>query len=239
MLADDCVELWVVYEGETALGVDPRNPKRKLAWSGAHHEVLFVALPTACKGQRQVVARDVFTELGASTNYSRTYTGVSPRTLAEIPRLTVDDKNTILGSDAVGAFAKERVAKDMDAKGHPLFWGEWKPVMLFNILYKDFEITDVWDMSVGVGAAAILVFYSKVHDFGVCFNDAHRKWVHRLIQQCFTTLVADGHTAVDDAVVKRVQQYFHRAVSTARQWLPSDETKPSVAGAADDSDLEE
>ena len=86
-------ELWVVYEGESCLGRDPRNPKRKLAWSGTHNEIRFVSRPSA------IMVHEVFTKCGESTtNYSKRYTVVQNRTLEEIPRFTVDDKATSLGT---------------------------------------------------------------------------------------------------------------------------------------------
>lgn len=52
-VGDAFLELWVVYEMETALSSDVRNPKRKVAWSGANMETLFVLLPSVEKGQRK------------------------------------------------------------------------------------------------------------------------------------------------------------------------------------------
>ena len=86
--------LWVVYEGESCLGRDPRNPKRKLAWSGTHNEIRFVSRPSAIMGQRKIVSHEVFTKCGESTNYSKSYTVVQNKTLEDIPRFTVDDKAT-------------------------------------------------------------------------------------------------------------------------------------------------
>ena len=112
-IGDDFLELWVVYEMETALGTDVRNPKRKNAWSAASIETLFVLLPHAIKGQRKVVARDLYTKSGESTNFSRSYTGVPFRNLAEIPRVTDEGKAQILGAAAVGAFEKDRIRKEI------------------------------------------------------------------------------------------------------------------------------
>ena len=60
------------------------------------------------------------------------------RNLLEIPRLTEEGKKQIMGQAAVGAFTKERVKREVEAKGHPLFWAEWKPVNLFSTLFRDF-----------------------------------------------------------------------------------------------------
>ena len=58
------VELWVIYESETAFGVDVRHPKRKLAWSGSNMETLFVILPGSDRRVRALVKRDTFNKCG-------------------------------------------------------------------------------------------------------------------------------------------------------------------------------
>ena len=103
-VGDDFLELWVVYDMETSLNIDARNPKRKVAWSSANMEIIFVALPCMSKGPREVVARTVFTKSGEATNFSRTFSGVPFRNLAELPRVTAHVKEGILGSSAVGTF---------------------------------------------------------------------------------------------------------------------------------------
>ena len=141
------IEVWVLFDGETSFGVDVRNPKRENVCSSNNVGTLFVKLPEANKGQRKVVARASFTKCGESTNFSGTYTGVPCRTLAEIQRLATGSKQQICGSSAVGEFCRERVRKEVEEKGHPLFWGEWKPGSLDLTLFADFEVTDVSDMT--------------------------------------------------------------------------------------------
>ena len=117
---------------EASLNTDVRNPKRKVAWSGANMETMFVALPSASKGQRKVVARIAdFAKSGEATNFSRTFTGVPFRSVAELPRVTADVREGILGGSAVGIFNKQRVQKEVEEKCHPMFWGEWKPIQLW------------------------------------------------------------------------------------------------------------
>ena len=121
LVGDDAfTELWIVYDLETSLRQDVRNPKRKLAWSGQNMETLFVILPQKNKGQRHLVARNLFTKSGESTNFSRSYTGVPFRNLAEIPRLQAEAKANILGPSATGTIAKTRVEREVAERGHPL-----------------------------------------------------------------------------------------------------------------------
>ena len=109
---DAFTELWVVYDMETSLRQDVRNPKRKIAWTAPSLETLFVVFSgDKTKTAFSIVDRDLFTKSGESTNFSRSYTGVPFRNLAEIPRLTAECKQRILGQAAVGAFTKERVLR--------------------------------------------------------------------------------------------------------------------------------
>ena len=126
-------------------------------------------LPDATKAQRKVVARSSFTKCGEATNFSRTYTGVPIRTLSEIPRLTTASKQQKFGSSAVGDFCRERVRKEVEEKGHPLFWGEWKPVSLYLTMFGDFEVTDLNDMTTVSGTANIAAFYTKLSHNCLCF----------------------------------------------------------------------
>ena len=159
---EDFIELWFIYNLETSMQQDVRNPKRKLAWSSQNMEVLFVKLPWKSKGQRKLVARDLFTKSGESTNFSRSYTGVPFRNIGEIPRVTEDAKKNILGPAAVGALGRERVETEVAERGQPLMWGEWKPASLFSTLIRDFQVAKVVDATPCSGAACLASLYSKV-----------------------------------------------------------------------------
>ena len=222
VLGDDFTELWLVYDMETSLNTDVRNPKRKNAWSCANVEIIFALLPQMEKGQRKVVARDLFTKCGESTNFSRSYSGVPFRNIAEIPRCTEAQKRDILGMAAVGAFDKQRVMMEVAEQGHPLFWGEWKPVSLFATLCRDFGVTTVVDMTPGSGAASIASLYCKVHYRGFCNNAAHKDWLLGHLRRVFVAIVMNKDVKADDNLVKNVSKYLRRAAEVARQLLPKE-----------------
>ena len=233
-VGDEFVELWVLYDMETSLHTDVRNPKRKLAWSSSNMETLFALLPHAHKGQRAVVPRDLFTKSGESTNFSRSYSGVPFRNLKEIPRLTPEAKGKILGVAAVGAFEKERVQKEADARGHPLFWGEWKPVTLFSTLYRDFQVADIVDLTPGSGAACIAALYTSIPYHAICQNEPHRQWLQGLIQRIYTAMVLHKEVATDKDLVKHVETYLQRTAAAARQMLPKTGSAVADSTAGDD-----
>ena len=192
------------------------------------------------KGRRKIIPRDTFTKCGESTNYSKTYPGVPGRTLNEIPRLTADNKRGICGPSAVGDFIKKRVQKEIDEKGHPLFWGEWKPVSIFISWVSDFEATEIVDLTPGSGAFAIAAIYSNKPYTGVCFNAAHRSWVEKFLDTIFVGIVASEKTIADDEVVESVKLYLKHSVEQATMLLPKEPTAlVECFAGADDSDLDE
>ena len=79
----------------------------------------------------------------------------------------------------------------MDEKGHPLFWGEWKPVSLYLTMFTDFHVTDLNDMTTASGAANIAAFYANIPCNGLCFNLSHLDWLNANLEQVFVAIVAD------------------------------------------------
>ena len=96
---------------------------------------------------------------------------------------------------------------------------------MYIALLGDFEVTDVIDLSIGSGAAAIGAQYKQCQYFGVCYNNNNMCWVRRLLQESFLNLVADGSINVDRAIVKNVKQYFQHTVLESRHWRPSHDTE--------------
>ena len=100
------------------------------------------------------------------------------------------------------------------------------------------EVTDVFDLTLVSGAAAIGAMLQQVKYYGICLNDAHRLWLDSKLEHTFFALVVDGKTKVDEGFVRKVHQYCHRAVDAARRWLPSEEARAAAAAGNNDSDME-
>jgi hypothetical protein len=216
--ASSATELWTIYDMETSLNTDVRNPKRKLQWASDSMETLFALFPAAGK---KAVARDSFTKSGESTNWSRTYTGVPFRNLAEIPRMLPQTKQGILGQSAVGEFERGRVQSEVAERGHPLFWGEWKPVAFFSAMMRDTRATRCVDLTPGSGAAAVAAISSGVQYMGLCHNQAHQLWLQNLLERIFLALVQEKQVAgIEKDLLDNVGKYLQRAASAAKQLLP-------------------
>ena len=236
---DETMELWITYSMETSLKSDLRNPKRKLAWSCDNMEKIFAAPPTAGVGgtRRRLVPRDHYTKSGESTNFCKSYTGVDWRHLCEIPRCSSAKKVEILGQSAVGDFVKARVQKEIKEKGHPLFWGEWKPVHYYSTLMRDFECSEVVDWTPGSGAACIAALYHGVPYTAFFQNAAHKDFVWNYIKRVFLAIVVEKKEKVVDAdLAASVCRYLEQSADSARQLLPRTEPLKVVESQTGDND---
>ena len=166
------------------------------------------------------------------------------RNLAEIPRLTSDAKKHILGRSAVGEFSKIRVQKEISEKGHPLLWGEWKPVTLYSTLYRDLQVADVVDLTPGSGAACLAALYCGLFYVGFGYNEAHRGWIQYLMKGMIMAMVLaqDKSVAADAELVKNVGAYLQSTAEAAKRLLPKNCTKGTAFGDShtgdNDSDAE-
>ena len=235
-------ELWIVYDMETKLHTDIRNPKRKNAFSCANFEIVFAVLAECIRGQRTLTVRENFTKSGESTSFCKSYTGVPFRNLVEIPRVTADTKRHLLGPSAVGDFTKDRVKKEIAERGQPLFWAEWKPVGLMVHLFRDFHPSLVVDLTPGSGAAFCAAIHAKVRYAAICHNEASSKWLKDWITRAFLALVANTTVASDAKVVASIERYLARSVMAAKKELPSMREESAFGDSIvgdDDSDEDE
>ena len=66
-----------------------------------------------------------------------------------------DSKHAMLGNVPVPALPRDRMQKEVEANGHPMFWAEWKPIALHSAFFRDWNVQEVVDLTPGSGAAAV------------------------------------------------------------------------------------
>ena len=159
--------------------------------------------------------------------------------MAEIPRVTEEGKTHILGPTAIGTLSEHRVVKEIKERGHPLFWGEWKPVQLFSTLYNDLHVSDVVDVTPGSGAACVAAMYNNIPYYGFSINEKHRKWFLDHIQKVFLALVYGKEVAVDKGIFDNVKKYLQRSAEAAKHVLPSGTAFMDCVAGHDDSEDDE
>ena len=116
--------------------------------------------------------------------------------------------------------------------------GEWKPIQLFTTILSDVGATDVADFTTGTGAAYVAAKFLDLPYKGFCHNEAHKEWLHSLMQRLLLALMADKKVAVEDEVLKNVQTHLQRAAEGARKLLPQDSSAIGDCLAGDDDSEE-
>lgn len=126
------VEHWNIYEKPLAL--DPRYPKRELAFSNCNRETVMVYRPVH-KKKNKAVTRTSFNACGEKSSFDLTYTKVPLRSLGELPKVTTTDKRKMLGSemDLPLSYPGQPLAAD----GVPFAWAETKSVDWWVTLFKE------------------------------------------------------------------------------------------------------
>ena len=111
---------------------------------------------------------------------------------------------------------------------------------MFSTLIRDFQISEVVDMTPGSGAACLASLYSKTPYTGVAHNEKHQTWLQDILQRMFVSMVISNDVVADAVLVKNVSTYLNRSAEAARAMLPS--LKPLVVESItcdDDSDFDE
>ena len=182
------------------------------------------------------------------TTFEPTLSGVPHRQLQTIPRLDRDGVEQILGRPAVAGAdvaIKPHVKDEIDKRGHPLFWSEYKSVQLFKVLFDQFDITHIWDVTPGSGAAASAALATGTQYEGFTANAAHKQWIEAIMDRAIFALAieSDETTAAVGATkehVANIRLFFHSTVKEAKRHLsaeaPTMEEKEEESKGGDSSD---
>ena len=125
--------------------------------------------------------RDNFSACGETNTHTRTHSGVEWRSLASLPRMSLNVKQQLTG---IGApIYDDAVHKETKTKGHPLFWKETLDVEWFIALFKDLYVTHVFDATPGSGAAACAAAILDISYEGVAMSAKHEAWLDNIMDK--------------------------------------------------------
>ena len=232
------VDAWIIYDSPSR-GKDPRMPGRKVAFSSLNRETLIACLP-ARKTKMRAQPRDSFMSCGEKTNHELTYSGVSIRSMSQLPRLSWEDRCEITG---VRELPSEDVCETTEQKGFPLFWSDWKSIALFAAIFKNFSATHVFDLTPGSVAAAVGAYHAGIKYEAACINEAHKNWLDHVMDGVTFGVLAEGSVQADSQMVEKIKYYFTSTVKEAQRVLhadvPDEEDEDNKEEDVDDSDSDE
>ena len=149
---------------------------------------------------------DNYSAGGETTTHTRSYSGVPWRTLASLPRIALNVKEQLTG---VGAPTYDDVVhNETKSKGHPLFWRETLDVEWFIALFKDSQVTHVFDVTPGSGAAACAVAILDISNEGVAMSAKHAFWLDDIMDKAIFAAVRlrETHQSAASGAVSKTDQ---------------------------------
>ena len=227
-------ELWVTYAGLTA-GTDPREPKRKLAFSDKCCESVLVGLPVP-KTVLKAKPRPCFTACGEVSTHSQTYSAVPKRSVDSLPRLQKEEKKAMIGEQVEDLNSGLTEAA---TRGHALFWNEVRSVGLLSQMLSDFGIHHVMDLSPSSGALAAAAALNHVTYDGFCFNDSHKQWLEGIMDRVMLKVLTDKDVPNHDhGFSEDIKKYFAASVGDAENLISESKKQADEIKASDDSSTE-
>ena len=112
-------------------------------------------------------------------------------------------------------------------------------MQLFNVLFAQFDVAHILDVTPGSGAAASAALGNGANYDGCCVNTAHRQWLDDLMDCTIFALAVESDEAAaavgaSKEHVGQIRMFFSATVKDAKRYLSSD---PAPAGD-DESDEE-
>ena len=145
------------------------------------------------------------------------------RGLRAAPRLDLAEKKAMTNVDAPPY--DERVVAATATQGHPLFWNESKSVEWWQALFKDLNITHIWDITPGSGAAAAASCFLGINYEGVGMSDKHCQWLDNIMDSCIFAIVdmrrgsEEIGGVTDSEFVEPIRAYFQTIVDEGRRYV--------------------
>ena len=222
-----------VFDGQITYAVpntkdDPRFAKRKVFASLSNRESLIGILPQA-KVRMHMKKRDHYSACGEHTTHAATYSNAKVRPWDKLPRLHLADKEKMTGKD-MPVYAAD-VFVSLKA-GHPLFMLEVKEVEVYLALFSDMNVTHVFDLAAGSGAAAMAAAILRIHYEGFVMNAQHGLWLNRIMDKVMCALVVDSIDTESMTIRSEVSQYFNSYIEEARLLMAG----ATVRGVVGDND---
>lgn len=202
------------------LRADIRFPQRKTFGALSNFEKVMGVLPVP-KVRMTSKGRSHFSACGEKSTHASSYTNVPIREFGRITRLSLLDKEAIIGAKLPTYF--ESVIAAAGTKGHPLFWGEVKDVEVFVALFQDLNLSHVFDVSPGSAAASIAAGICGIGYEGLAINALHANWLNRIIDQAMFAIIADRTDDESKELRADLATYFGPSIEEARELLASGE----------------
>ena len=222
-------ELWVTYAGVTASD-DPREPRRRVAFSDTCRECVLVGLPIPKVSMKTKTRPSYTSEGGDVSTHSQIYGAVPKRSLESLPRLLRSEKRDMIGGGEIEELPKDMADAADDGGGQALFWSEVKIVGFLAQVLSDFNVSHVVDLSPASGAVAAAAALNHITCDAFCFNDMHKQWLEGVMDRAMLRVLtqAEGGRLGQGEVCEKgfseeIKKYFSSSIRDAELLLSLDQ----------------
>ena len=194
---------------------DPRFASRKVFAGLCNREALVGSLPVP-RTRMISKPRTHYSGCGEKSTYAATYSKAHVRPWKSLPRMTLADKEKMVGVD-IPVYAGPLF--ETLRSGHPLFMLEVKEVEMYLAIFEDMNITHIFDLAAGSGAAAMAAAILKIHYEGFAMNQDHATWLDCILDKAMFAVVVDASDEESMQIKADVSQYFNNIIEEARKLL--------------------
>ena len=140
--------------------------------------------------------RNVFTGSGELSTHTPSFSGIPLQHIRDLPRLLAQNRKDVTGGITSPVWSVEAAA-EFAARGEVLFLAESKSIDFCLNFFRDLDLSAVFDLCPGTGAAAIAALLLGIKYDCLCMTKAHKLWLDHLLNKVLAALVhgsADNDT---------------------------------------------
>ena len=132
--------------------------------------------------------RNVFIGSGETSTYTPSFSGIPLRHIRDLPRLLPQNRKDVTGGITSPVWSVEAAA-EFAARGEVLFLAESKSIDFFVNFFRDLDVSAVFDLCAGTGAAAIAALLLGIKYDCLCMTKAHKLWLDQLLNKVLAALM--------------------------------------------------
>ena len=153
--------------------------------------------------------RDTYNACGETTTHWGTFSGVNGLNLRHMPKVSAQDKASILGVAEDSLAIPPQHMSDGLSGVYPLFWQERKPHMFWRQLLTSLDIKAVCDLTPGSGILAASCMQEGVSYFGITRTTAHGSYMqNKLDRDALAIATIDGSALYEADLAEHIKEHF-------------------------------
>ena len=213
-------EIAVIYAGSCPARA---GRMRRLPLAARKIETAALRFPVA-RTRVKTCKKESFNSCGEATSFQPTYSGVSFRSVKELPLISLAEKQKVFPQAIPAVQPAPDQYQEEHGSDQPLFWQESKPIALWLALLDELKIQCVFDVTAGSGALMEACLTRGILYHGLCLNREHMSWLQAVSDRAACGLISvEGSTLYSDELAKAVKERFPEVLQALLSDGPDEE----------------